>query len=263
MKFLIFDILYALFSFLTYFISGSLTYLMGVSLWTENTYLNISVLLLCIFCFLYIFVLVLGTLKNIFQPKLIIGDFPIGMNKDYIAWALNSIFCGIFQTAPFYSSSRLLFSLSWLFHRLMGMKLGFSSLVGLKTTIRQPELIEVGSGSILGLGCILSCHFTANGKIHTQLPIKIGNKSIIGGYSAIAPGTTVGNNSVVGAETRVFPNCDIGNNVQIGALCHIDQGVKIPDNVKIKSYSRIRKTDEIKSGEIWQGNPAQKIGEIS
>lgn len=145
----------------------------------------------------------------------------------------------------------------------MGMKLGFSSLVGLKTTIRQPELIEVGSGSILGLGCILSCHFTANGKIHTQLPIKIGNKSIIGGYSAIAPGTTVGDNSVVGAETRVFPNCDIGNNVQIGALCHIDQGVKIPDNVKIKSYSRIRKTDEIKSGEIWQGNPAQKIGEIS
>ena len=143
------------------------------------------------------------------------------------------------------------------------MKVPFNCLIGLETTIRQPELITVGKNSIIGLGSKMSCHFTANGKDHTQKAITIGSHSVIGGYSGIAPGVSVGNHSVIGACTNVFPDVSIGDNVKIGAFCFIDKGVHIPDDVKILSHSRITSDTTIQSGQVWSGNPARKIGEIS
>lgn len=263
MKFLLFDLLFLLFGSLSYGTAFAAALLMAQRLWTDSLPLNCFIIFFAFIVFIYTFILSLGTLKFIFQPKLIVGDFPIGMNKDYFAWALNSIFCGLYMTSPMAHVGHILFSANWLFYRLMGMNVQFNSLIGLNTTIRQPELITVGAGSILGLGSIMSCHFTSDGKVHTQKPIKIGTKSVIGGYSALAPGVTIGDNSVIGAESRVFPDVVIGNNVRIGAFCYIDHAVTIPDNVKIKSYTRIRKEDKINSGEIWEGNPAQKIGDYS
>lgn len=263
MKFLIFDILLYFFGALTYSISLFLTYLLGQQLWSDSIVLNCLVLFLCFVVFIHLFIITLSILKIIFQPKLITGDFPIGMNKDYIAWGLNSVFCGLYLTAPFAQFGHLLFSTNWLFYKGMGMKVPFNALIGLKSTIRQPELISIGNNSVIGLGSIMSCHFTADGKTHTQKPIKIGNRSVVGGYAGLGPGVTIGDHSVIGAESRVFPDVTLGNKVTLGAFCYIDHGVVIPDNVKIKSYTRITKEDAIKSNEIWAGNPAQKVGDLT
>ena len=261
MKFLLFDSLFYFFAAITYSCSIYLSYLFVEKLWSDYIFFNSFLVFVGLIVFIHIFVVILILLKKLFQPRLIVGQFPVGLNKHYIAWGLNSIFCGIFQTSPFAQIGHIIFSINWLFYRGMGMKINFSSLIGLKSTIRQPELISVGERSIIGLGAILTCHFTADGKVHTQKSINIGNQSVVGGYAGLSPGVVIGNQTVIGAESRVFPDVKIGNRVKIGAFCYIDHGVTIPDDVDIKSYSRITKQDLIRPFDIWSGNPAKKIGE--
>ncbi|EQC47703.1 transferase hexapeptide repeat protein [Bacteriovorax sp. Seq25_V] len=195
------------------------------------------------------------------QPKLSVGEFPIGPNLKYLGWVLNSLFQGIMIASPFASQCHFIFYLNWLYYRLMGMKLPLTTLVGMNATIRQPELIEVGENSILGLGCTISCHYSPSGKTHVQKRVKIGSRSVVGGFSIITPGVVIGDHSVVGTNSRIYPDVIIGNNVKIGAECSIKFGTIIPDNVKIKSNTIIEKDHQIKSGETWGGSPARLISE--
>jgi len=257
--FLIFDIAYLVFSALIYGLSIAGAYFISNLIWSETLLSQISAVLIGYFLFLNFLVLLVGLFKIILQPKLYVGEFPIGLNRKYAGWVFNSLFQGIIIASPFDKQIQFLFYLKWFYYRLMGMKLPFSTLVGMNTVIRQPELISVGEKSILGLGCVISCHYSPNGKTHVQKRVTIGSKSVIGGNSSIAPGTTVGDNSVVGALSAVYPDVTIGNNVRIGAECCIKFAAVIPDNVKIKSHTVIDKNCDIKEGETWGGNPARRM----
>lgn len=257
--FVIFDILYIFFKFLIYTISLILPIYILNEYWSLNIYINAALVFISYFVFLNCFVITLGICKNIFQPKLVTGEFPIGMNKKYIGWILNSLFQGIFIAAPFAKQAHFIFYLNWIYYRLMGMKLKSTVLVGMNVSIRQPELIEVGENTILGLGSTISCHYSPNGKVHIQKRVIIGSKSVIGGFAAIAPGVSIGNNSVIGARSSIYPDVTIGDNVNIGAECSIKFGSIIPNNVKIKSNTIIERNCKINAGEVWAGNPAVKI----
>lgn len=257
--FFIFDFLYILFQFLVYGISVLPSIYILQSYWSGVLWINGLIIFASYFLFLNCFVLVVGIFRNIFQPKLVEGEFPIGMNKKYIGWILNSLFQGIFIASIFAKQINFIFYLNWIYYRLMGMKVSTTTLIGMNVSIRQPELIEVGEKSILGLGCIISCHYSPNGKVHVQKKVKIGKKSVIGGFAGIAPGVVVGDNSVVGARTTVYPDVIIGDNVNIGAECSIKFGTIIPNNVKIKGNTVIDKYCNIKSGEVWAGNPAMRV----
>lgn len=257
--FLIFDIAYLVFSLLIYSLSGFAAYSVAKMLWCEQLIFQVLAILLGYFLFLNFLVIFVGVFKRIVQPKLHVGEFPIGTNKKYVGWILNSLFQGIIIASPFAKQIHFIFYLNWLYYRLMGMKLPFSTLVGMNTVIRQPELISVGKKSILGLGCTISCHYSPNGKTHVQKQVIIGERSVIGGSANIAPGCRIGSHTVVGALTSVYPDVHIGDNVRIGAECSIKFASQIPDNVKIKSHTVIDKDCDIKSGETWGGNPARRI----
>lgn len=261
--FLFFDALYIFFQFVIYSISMIPSIYLIQNYWSENIWLNSIILFSSYFLFLNFFVLTLGILRRIFQPKLVEGEFPIGMNKKYIGWILNSLFQGIFIASIFAKQINFIFYLNWVYYRLMGMKVSMTTLIGMNVSIRQPELIEVGEKSILGLGCIISCHYSPNGKVHVQRRVKIGKKSVLGGFAALAPGVIVGDNSVIGARSTVYPDVIIGDNVNIGAECSIKFGSIIPNNVKIKGNTVIDKHCHIKTGEVWAGNPAMRIIETS
>lgn len=257
--FLIFDISYLIFSFIIYSLASWGAISIGQLIWSQELLFQVLAIVLGYFSFLNLLVILVGVFKIIFQPKLHVGEFPIGLNKKYAGWITNSLFQGIIIASPFAKQIHFIFYLNWIYYRLMGMKLPFSTLVGMETVIRQPELIKVGKKSILGLGCAISCHYSPNGKTHVQKRVTIGDKSVIGGRSSIAPGCTVGNNSVVGALSSVYPDVTIGNNVRIGAECSIKFGSVIPDNAKIKSHTVIDKNCDIKEGETWGGNPARRM----
>jgi len=259
MKFLLFDILLYFFGIITYGGSAAVSFSFANFFWSENYLVNTLIISLSFLLFLHTFILILGLLKKIFQPKLIVGDFPISLNKDYFAWGLNSVFCGLFFSSPFTEISQLLFSTNWLFYRSMGMKRPFSTLIGQKTIIRQPELITLGSHSIIGLGAVLTCHFSPNTKTHTQQRITVGNHCVVGGAANIAPGVTISDRSVIGSKSSLFPSVVIGSGVRMGAFCRVDSGVTIPDNVRIKSHSRVTRDLKITSGDILEGSPAKVI----
>ncbi len=258
-NYLIFDLFYLTFSLITYGASLYLSYLGVSGFWSESILGRITCLLLGYFLFLHIFVLVLGILKNIFQPKLSEGVKDIGNNKDFISWALNSVFCGIFLTSPMRKQISFIFYLNWIYYRLMGLKMSLSTMISMNVTIRQPELIELGKGVIIGLGSIMSCHYKPSKTKHVQRKIIIKDRSILGGFAHLSPGVVIGEDSVVGARSVIYEGVRIGNNVRMGAECRVTFYSRIPDNVIIKSGSVITRNDKIGAGETWAGSPAVKI----
>ncbi len=258
-KTLIFDVLFWIFSFLIYGISIMASLSFATHFWSETLWQNVVVILISYFIFIHAFILSIGIFKKLVQPQLTTGKMKVGLNKEYLAFALNSVFHGIFFTSPVASQVGILFYLASLYYRLMGMKVGLSNIIGTGVLIRQPELIEVGEKTVLGIGSILSCHFSPDGKSHVQGRIKIGKNSLLGAYAQLAPDTIVGDHVVIGNRSLVYSGVRIGNNVQIGMECRIQFGVEIPDNVIIKSNTVIKRGDKILSGQTWEGNPAVNI----
>lgn len=259
-KTLIYDLFYLTFSLVIYGTSLSLTVCLMKDFWSENIFQNVFVCLLGYFLFVHFFIFTIALCRKLVQPKLVEGIFPVGVNKNYLGFVFNSVFHGIFVTAPFMKQVSIVFYLTALYYRLMGMKIGLSNIVGSEVLIRQPELISIGEKTVLGIGAVLSCHYSPDGKSHVQGSIKVGNQSMIGSYSQISPNTVIGTRSVVGNRTTICPGVRIGDNVSIGMSCTILFDAQIPNNVKIKGHTIITKNDNIKSGEIWEGHPAKCVG---
>lgn len=107
------------------------------------------------------------------------------------------------------------------------------------------EDVEVGEGSVICAGCIL----TTNIKIgkHSQLNLltTIGHDNNIGDYFTTAPGS------------KISGNCYIGNHVYFGTNASVRQKIKICDNVTIGLNAGVVK-DITKSG-VYVGVPVKKI----
>jgi acetyltransferase-like isoleucine patch superfamily enzyme len=227
--------------------------------WYDDIISQVCCLIVGYFIFLHFFVIVLGILKKVVQPSLVEGTISIGKNKEFVSWALNSVFCGIFLTAPMSKQISFIFYLNWIYYRLMGMKVSLSTMIGMNVTIRQPELIELGDGVIVGLGSIMSCHYKPSKTKHVQRKIIIKERSVLGGFAVLSPGVIVGHDSVIGARSVIYEGVRVGNNVRIGPECRVTFYSRIPDNVTIKAGTVITRNNKIKAGETWSGNPAVKV----
>ncbi len=261
---------YALFDFL-YLVAMTLVYSAALSgaifcvqgIWGDSVLAKAAALLLGYFLFLHFFVIGIGLLRCLLQPRLRVGDFPVGFNRDYVAWGINSIFHGIMIASPFASQVFFIFYLNWLYYRLMGMQLPLSTLIGTGTAIRQPELLRIGNHSVIGIQCTISGHHSPNRSVHCHGLTAIGHNTLIGGTCKIMGPVTIGDNVVVGAGTDIAPHCRIGDNSKIGASCALAPGSSIPANVIIKNRSYITHNLNIQPGEIWAGSPAVRIGFVN
>lgn len=77
--------------------------------------------------------------------------------------------------------------------------------------INDPYLLKLEDGVVIGGEAVISCHSNERGVLILQ-EIFIGENSVIGAHSYIAPGV------------------EIGKNCTIGLGCYIRPGKKIPDN---------------------------------
>lgn len=259
----IFDLLYVLAAAIVYVTAGSAAIYCASWLWGESVISKASSIAFGYFLFLHFFVLTIGVLRLTLQPRLREGIFPIGFNRDYMAWGINSVFHGIMMASPFYNQIGLIFYLNWLYYNLMGMTLPGSTMIGSGTQIRQPELMELGPGVVIGILNIISCHHSPNKKLHCHGKVIIGENTLVGGNSRLAAPITIGKNVVVGAFTEMLTNISIGDNAKIGAKCVLAPGASIPANVIIKTNSYITHDMDIQEGEIWAGNPAVCVGFIN
>src|SRR5690606_3750286 len=169
------------------------------------------------------------------------------------------VFHGIYLTSPFLRQIQITTYLRHLYYRLMGMKLSFGTIIGTHVSIRQPELVTLGKGAVLGDEAGISCHLTMDGKTHTQLGVRIGPRAILGVRAALAPGVTLGEGAIVGSHSTVLPRAKLGDRVRLGVGVIVEMDVTIPDDVKITSGSVVRRGAPMQPGEVWGGNPAVRL----
>lgn len=105
------------------------------------------------------------------------------------------------------------------------------------------EWVEIGVGSIITAGTILTCN------------IKIGKHSHLNLNTTIAHDCKIGNFFTTAPAVNISGNCDFGDSVYFGTNSSAKQGVKICDNVTIGMGGVVVK-NIVESG-VYIGNPAR------
>ena len=117
-------------------------------------------------------------------------------------------------------------------------------------TIIHPNVVisgwvEIGVGSIITAGTILTCNIKIGKHAHLNLHTTIGHDCIIGDFFTTAP------------ATNISGNCEFGECVYFGTNSSVRQGIKISDNVTIGMGGIVVKNID-KEG-VYIGNPVKKL----
>jgi sugar O-acyltransferase (sialic acid O-acetyltransferase NeuD family) len=110
------------------------------------------------------------------------------------------------------------------------------------------ESINIGKGSIICSGSILTCNINIGKMTHINLNCTIGHDVKIGDFLTCSPGVNISG------------NCNIGNNVLIGSNSVIKEHINVGNNIVIGMGSVVTK-NLVEPG-IYVGNPCKKIKDI-
>jgi sugar O-acyltransferase (sialic acid O-acetyltransferase NeuD family) len=118
------------------------------------------------------------------------------------------------------------------------------------TTIIHPSAViskwvEIGVGSIITAGTILTCNINIGKHAHLNLHTTVGHDCVIGDFFTTAP------------ATNISGNCSFGNCVYFGTNAAVRQGVRIVDNVTIGMGGVVVK--DITEEGVYIGNPLKKL----
>ena len=178
------------------------------------------------------------------------GRFRLFADRGSIRWALKgwapSVYLTVFQPVFFLSPAFQRITL-----RAFGARLGPGAKVTTRTSIREPQLVEIGRGSLVGEYVHLACSYQPRPGILIVEKIRIGDCVLIGGHSVLGAGRRVGSGSIVesrvgigahtaigedsriGADSTICSSVRIGDGVRIGKSCHIAFGAVVPDGARL------------------------------
>ena len=114
-----------------------------------------------------------------------------------------------------------------------------------KSVVILGDVIEIGEGSIICAGSILTTNIKIGKHSHLNLQSTIGHDTIIGDYFTSAPGV------------KISGNCKIGDCVYFGTNSCVKQKIKICNNVTVGMNSGVVKNID-KSG-TYVGTPSKLI----
>jgi|SRR5665647_155721 len=119
------------------------------------------------------------------------------------------------------------------------------------TTIIHPsavisQWVEIGEGSIITAGTIITCNVKIGKHAHLNLHTTIGHDCEIGDYFTTTPGTNISG------------NCKFGDGVYFGTNSAVKQGIEICNNVTIGMGGVVVKN--ILEPGVYVGNPVKKLG---
>ncbi len=105
--------------------------------------------------------------------------------------------------------------------------------------------VEIGEGSIICAGTILTTNIKIGKHTHLNLMSTIGHDTVIGSFVTTAPGV------------KISGNCNIGNRVYIGTNASVKEKIIICDDVIIGLNTGVVKNiDELGT---YVGTPSKKI----
>ena len=112
-------------------------------------------------------------------------------------------------------------------------------------TAVMSKWVEIGEGSVITAGTILTCNVKIGKHVHLNLHTTIGHDCEIGDFCTTTPGVNVSG------------ICKFGECVYLGTNSSIRQGINICDNVTIGMGGVVVK-DITESG-VYIGNPLKKM----
>lgn len=107
------------------------------------------------------------------------------------------------------------------------------------------EDIEIGEGSIICAGCILTTNIKIGKHGHLNLQTTIGHDTKIGDYFTTAPGVKVSGNCVIYDCVYIGTNASVKQNIQIHSLATIGMNAAV--------------VKHINDNGVYVGIPAKKI----
>lgn len=133
------------------------------------------------------------------------GDIKANSKQEFIVNVYQ-----LFYLIPFHlllKSQLIPVSLMRVVYVLLGAKMGANTYSS--GLIDDPPLTIIGSNTLLGQDCLLTCHIIEGEKLGLQ-KIRIGNNVTIGAKAVIMAGVTIGDNAIIGAGAVVIKGTKIG-----------------------------------------------------
>lgn len=160
------------------------------------------------------------------------GRHRMFADPDSVRWALKgwapSIYLTVFQPLFFQSST---------FQRLVLRAFQARVLPGAtvtsRTIIREPHLVRIGRGSLIGEFAHLVTSLQLQPRLLVVGAIEIGDGVLIGGYCHLAAGARVGDGAVLKHEVNVGPGVKIGAGAHVGAGTTLYTGAQVGDGAII------------------------------
>jgi len=113
-------------------------------------------------------------------------------------------------------------------------------------TAVMSQWVEVGAGSVICAGCVLTCQISIGEHCHLNLNTTVGHDCAFGDFCTVAPGTNISG------------NCDFGMRVDVGTQASFRQNVRVCDDAVIGMGTVVVK-DIVEAG-TYMGVPAKKAG---
>lgn len=107
----------------------------------------------------------------------------------------------------------------------------FPSIVHPSSVILDKSSIEIGEGTIICAGAILTVGITIGKHVLVNINSSIGHESSIGDYSSIMPGVNISGNVRVGDGVLIGSGASIINNTTLGNACKIGMGAVVLNDV--------------------------------
>jgi sugar O-acyltransferase (sialic acid O-acetyltransferase NeuD family) len=114
-----------------------------------------------------------------------------------------------------------------------------------KSVIILGDDVEIGHGSIICAGSILTSNIKIGSHCQLNLQTTIGHDTSLGNFFTSAPGV------------KISGNCEIGDKVYFGTNSCTKQKIKITNNVTIGLNSGVVK--DINESGVYIGTPSKKI----
>ncbi|MEM7137055.1 MAG: acetyltransferase [Myxococcota bacterium] len=124
------------------------------------------------------------------------------------------------------------------------LRTAFATLVHPSATVS--EWVELGPGTIVCAGSILTCQIKLGAHCHVNLNVTVGHDCTFGDYCTVAPGANISGNVV------------FGDRVDVGTQASFRQGVRVCDDAVIGMGAVVVK--DIAQPGTYVGLPAKKAG---
>ena len=115
-------------------------------------------------------------------------------------------------------------------------------------SVRMSQYVEIGEGSIVCAGAILTTQIKVGKHVHININSTIGHDVVLGDFSTVAPGVNVSGQVFIGQ------GCDLGTNSSI------IQGLKVGMGVVIGAGAVVNK--DIEDNTVAVGIPAKSIKKL-